>query len=126
MFITRLPAAYIMKTSSWKPNGGAEDFRRNRIPKFLGYFETILKEGGKWLAGDRWSYSDLSLFQMIEGLRFAFPKRLAALAGDCSLVLGLRDRVADLPELQDYLHSERRLPFGEGIFRHYPELDAPD
>ena len=78
------------------------------------------------LLGARWSYPDLSLFQLIEGLRYAFPKRMAALAGDLPHLFSLSDRVRDLPELADYLASERRIPFNEdGIFRHYPELDAP-
>lgn len=104
----------------------AEDFRRIRMPKFLGYFETVLSRQGQWLAGeDRWSYADLSLFQVVEGLLFAFPRRMASLAADYPLVWSLHRRVAELPELQAYLSSKRRLPFGEGIFRHYPELDAP-
>jgi len=102
----------------------AEDFRANRIPKFLQYFERVLLHSGDWIAGDRWSYADLSLFQLIEGLRFAFPKRTASVIRDCPKLLGLHEAVATLPELQDYLASDRRLPFSDGIFRHYPELDA--
>ena len=74
--------------------------------------------------GARWSYADLSLFQLVEGLAYAFPRRMATLGKDIPLTLALRDRVANLPELADYLASDRRLPFNEqGIFRHYPELD---
>ena len=103
----------------------AEDFRENRIPKFLGWFETILERRGDWLAGgDRWSYADLSLFQLVEGLRFAFTKRMKTVEADNRRVTALRDRVAALPELKVYLASDRRLPFSDGIFRHYPELDG--
>jgi glutathione S-transferase len=102
----------------------AEDFRANRIPKYLAWFERILAERGDWLAGEAWSYADLSLFHLIEGLTFAFPKRLAAVLPDTARVAKLRDAVAALPELQDYLASGRRLPFSDGIFRHYPELDG--
>ena len=102
----------------------ARSFREDRIPKFLGYFERALDARGTWLAGDRWSYADLSLFQLVEGLRFAFPHRMKTVERGCHGVVGLRDRVADLPDLADYLASDRRLPFGDGIFRNYPELDA--
>lgn len=102
----------------------ADSFRADRIPKFLHYFERVLAERGDWLAGDRWSYADLSLFQLVEGLKFAFPKRFAGVARDCPKLLALRDAVAALPALRSYLASDRRLPFSDGIFRHYPELDA--
>ncbi|WP_294394131.1 glutathione S-transferase [uncultured Sphingomonas sp.] len=102
----------------------AEDFRTNRIPKFLTWFERILTRRGDWLTGDHWSYADLSLFQLVEGLSFAFPRRMARVARDTPRVLALRDAVRGLPELRDYLASDRRLPFSDGIFRHYPELDG--
>ena len=79
---------------------------------------------GPWLAGEQWSYADLSLFQLIEGLRFAFPLRMERTLRDCPKLIALHGAVAALPELASYLASERRLPFGDGIFRHYPELDA--
>lgn len=103
----------------------AEEFRDKRMPKFLSYFERVLSARGPWLLGARWTYADLSLFQLVEGLAYAFPRRMAALAKHIPLTLKLRDRVKALPELADYLASDRRLPFNEqGIFRHYPELDA--
>jgi glutathione S-transferase len=102
----------------------AEDFRANRIPKFLTWFERILAERGDWLAGEAWSYADLSLYHLIEGLTFAFPRRMATMKGDLPRVMSLHDAVASLPELQHYLPSDRRLPFSDGIFRHYPELDG--
>jgi glutathione S-transferase len=102
----------------------AEDFRANRIPKFLTWFERALARHGEWLTGPRWTYADLSLFHLIEGLSFAFPKRMAAVARDCPRVMALHQAVAALPALRAYLASDRHQPFGEGIFRHYPELDA--
>jgi glutathione S-transferase len=101
-----------------------ESFREERIPKFLGYFERILAGKGPWLLGESWSYPDLSLFQLVEGLNYAFPRRMKAIAVDIPKVLALKDRVRALPELADYLDSDRRIPFNQdGIFRHYPELD---
>lgn len=103
----------------------AADFRDNRIPKFLGWFEHALeRSSGAWLTGGAWCYADLSLFQLVDGLRFAFPKRMKALHGDWPKLNALYDRVATLPELQAYLGSDRRQAYGDGIFRHYPELDA--
>lgn len=105
----------------------AQGFREQRIPKYLGYFERALTtDRRQWLAGTRWSHADLSLFHLVAGLRYAFPLRMATLAAGFPAVMALHDRVANLPELQDYLVSDRRLPFSEeDIFRHYPELDAP-
>jgi len=102
----------------------SKDFRANRVPKYLGWFERILAHRWSWLAGERWTYADLSLFQLIEGLSFAFPRRIAQVARDVPKVMALRAAVQGLPELGDYLSSARRLPFSDGIFRHYPELDG--
>jgi len=103
----------------------AKAFREARMPKYLSYFEHLASHGCPWLMGDAWTYVDLSLFQLMEGLAYAFPKRMATLAADIKLITAVRERVRSLPELQDYLHSARRLPFNEdGLFRHYPELDA--
>jgi len=104
----------------------AHGFRAGRIPKFLTYFEHALSaEPGDWLAARRWSYADLSLFHLVAGLRHAFPLRMATLMPSFPRLADLHDRVAALPELRDYLASQRRLPFtNEDIFRHYPELDA--
>jgi glutathione S-transferase len=103
----------------------AANFRDERIHKYLGWFERILKARGDWLAGGkRGSYADLSLFHLVEGLDYAFPKRMKRLARSIRGVRALHDRVAGLPDLSDYLASDRRLPFGNGIFRYYPELDA--
>ncbi len=102
----------------------AQAFRDSRIPKYLTYFERVLARQGQWLTGERWTYADLSLFHLVEGLRFAFPKRMASVARDCPKLLALHEAVANLPALRAYLSSDRRLSFSNGIFRHYPELDA--
>lgn len=104
----------------------ATQFRENRIPKYFGHFEAALgSNAGDWLAGARWSYADTSLFQLVAGLRYMFPQRMAAVAGDYPRLARLHDAVAALPGIATYLASDRRLPFNEdGIFRHYPELDA--
>jgi glutathione S-transferase len=103
----------------------AKDLRENRLPKFLGYFEGVLKQNGSgWLHGRSRTYADLSLFQIVEGLRYAFPNRMTTLEKKLPRLVALRDRVAARPGIAAYLKSERRIPFTrEGIFRHYPELD---
>jgi glutathione S-transferase len=106
----------------------AADFTAERIPKYFGYFERILKsssKGGPYLLGKKVCYVDLSLFQMIEGLRYAFPRAMARLESKHPLSIALRDRVAMRPRLAAYLTSDRRIPFNQdGIFRHYPDLDG--
>jgi glutathione S-transferase len=105
----------------------AEDFLANRAPKYLGYFETVLARnpaGGRHLVGRRLSYADLSLFQVVAGLRYAFPNAMRRIERKLPLAAALHDRVAARPNIAAYLDSKRRLPFSEeGIFRHYPELD---
>ena len=105
----------------------AEPFRHDRIPKFLDYFEGVLADGaGPWLLGGERCPADLALFHLVEGLAYAFPKRMATLAPEHPLTFALRDRVRALPELAAYFASDRRIAFNEdGIFRHYPELDGP-
>jgi glutathione S-transferase len=107
----------------------AADFRKERLPKFLDYFEGILKRNphsNVHLVGKTLTYADLSLFQVIAGLRYAFPRAMAQLKPEYPLLDALRDQVAALPRIAAYLASKRRIPFNrQGIFRHYPELDAP-
>ena len=101
----------------------AQEFRDKRIPKFLGYFERVLGER-EFLVDGRLTYADLSLFQVIEGLCYAFPRTMARYGGDFDKIFALRDRIATRPRIAAYLASPRRLPFSEeGIFRHYTELD---
>ena len=102
-----------------------EDFWKERVPKYLGYFEGLLEAGGgAYVTGRRVTYADLSLFQIVEGLRYAFPKRMKASEREIPGLVELRDRVAERPNIKAYLASERRIPFNEeGIFRRYKALD---
>jgi glutathione S-transferase len=95
------------------------------VPKYLGYFERILNSnGGVYLTGRRVTYADLSLFQIVEGLRYAFPKRMKAFERAIPGLIGLHDRVAARPNIKAYLASDRRIAFNEdGIFRRYKALD---
>ena len=103
-----------------------KDFWRYRVPKFLGYFERVLQtNGGRFLVGRRLTYVDLSIFQIIEGLRYAFPKRMKRFEKKVPGLVGLHDRVAARPRVKAYLASPRRIPFSQwGIYRYYKELDA--
>jgi glutathione S-transferase len=103
------------------------DFAANRIGKYLDYFERVLKSnasGGTFLVGAKPTYADLSLFQIVAGLRYALPRTMARIERNHPRVVALHDRVAARPRVGAYLASERRIPFNEmGIFRHYAELD---
>jgi glutathione S-transferase len=101
------------------------EFWSERVPKFLGYFEQILqRSGGAYVTGRRLTYVDLSLFQIVDGLRYAFPKRMKAFERNIPGLVALHDRVAIRPNISAYLDSERRIPFNEdGIFRRYKALD---
>jgi glutathione S-transferase len=105
----------------------AADFRDNRLPKFLDYFEQILKRNPKGtytLVSKAVSYVDLSMFQMIAGLRYGFPRAMAKLEPKYPRLVTLHDQVSTRSRLAAYLSSPRRLPFNlQGIFRYYPELD---
>ncbi|MFN7104331.1 MAG: glutathione S-transferase [Pseudorhizobium sp.] len=102
-------------------------FLSSRLPKFMGYFETVLAAnpaGPEHAVGDAPTYVDLSLFQVMEGLRYAFPKAMHAFEGQIPLLVALHGRIGKRANIQAYLASDRRLQFNEsGIFRHYPELD---
>jgi glutathione S-transferase len=106
----------------------ARHFTRARLPKFLAYFETVLMRnphGDKFLVGAKASYVDLSMFQVLAGLRYAFPRALKALQRRHRRLEALAERMSSRPRLAAYLASERRLPFNEqDVFRHYPELDS--
>ena len=94
-----------------------------RVPQFLDYFHGVLGKQ-RYLTGARATYADLSLFQVIEGLRYAFPKNMARIEKKRPRLMDFSHRVAERPRLAAYLMSDRRIPFStEGIFRHYPELD---
>lgn len=104
----------------------SKSFREDRIPKFLGYFERVAAANPSgWLVGAERTYADLSLFQVIEGLRYAFPKAMAKGEAAWPSLTALRDRVAALPRIAAYLASDRRIAFNEDdVFRHYAELDG--
>ncbi|HUZ11267.1 MAG TPA: glutathione S-transferase [Caulobacteraceae bacterium] len=105
----------------------ARHFRTERMPKHLDYFERILAaagESGAGLAGEALTYADLSLFQVVRGLEYAFPNAMRRLSPRIARVLELAARVERRPRIAAYLRSNRRISFNEqGIFRHYPELD---
>jgi glutathione S-transferase len=127
---THHPVATSLYYEDQKPEAlrRAAEFCRLRMPKFLHWFETILVRnpaGSRHLVGGKLSYADLSLFQLVEGLRYAFPQAAARALATTPAVVQLHDRVAALPRVAAYLGSNRRIAFNEqGIFRRYPELDV--
>jgi glutathione S-transferase len=105
----------------------AMQFVHTRLPKFLGYFENVLARNprSEWLVGARTTYVDLSLFQVMAGLAYAFPRAMARLEGKHRRLRALAERVAARPRIAAYLASTRRLPFNEeDVFRRYPALDV--
>jgi glutathione S-transferase len=106
----------------------SREFVVQRLPKFLGYFERVIKrnaDGGKWLVGKQLSYADLSLAQVIAGLHYAFPNASGKALRTCPGVRALHEAVFARPRIKRYAASGRRLAFNnDGIFRHYPELDV--
>jgi glutathione S-transferase len=128
---THHPIASSLYYHDQKPEAArrAELFIQNRIPKYLGYFERVLETNaagsGRHAVGSALSYVDLSLFQIMSGVGYAFPRALAKLAGVLPRLVALQDWVAAEPAVAAYLASPRRIAFNEhGIFRHYPELDS--
>ncbi|KAF2627043.1 hypothetical protein BU25DRAFT_411147 [Macroventuria anomochaeta] len=107
----------------------ATDVREARIPKFLGFFERVLKGNeekgkGKYLVGDKLSYADTTLWHVLSGLLFAFPKEIEARKGGFELLFGtFYESVKEASGVKEYLASGRRKPFSMGMFRYYPELD---
>lgn len=106
----------------------AKDFLANRLPKYLGYFEQVSARnarGRDWLIGARLTYADLSMFQVLAGLEYAFPRTMGRVSRRYGRLTALRRAVAERPRIAAYLQSDRRIPFNrEGIFRHYPELEG--
>src|SRR5579863_1000476 len=102
------------------------EFWKQRVPKYLGYFEGLLEgSGGAFITGRKLTYVDLSLFQIVEGLRYAFPGHMKAFEHDIPRLHELHDRIAARPKIAAYLASDRRIAFNEdGIFRHYKALDV--
>jgi len=141
---THHPIAVMQYYEDQKPSALAKatDFRTNRVPKFLSYFERVLKgnaetqgegkgEGrgeGKYLVGDSLTYADTTLWQVLDGLKFAFPKEMEARegSGEFGGLLGkggFYDSVKEVQGIREYLKSERRQKYSMGIYRYYPELD---
>jgi glutathione S-transferase len=106
----------------------SRDFLAERLPKFLGYFERVVElnpDGRRWLAGSRLSYVDLSMAQVIAGLRYAFPAASRKALRACPHLRALHAEVFARPRIKRYVASARRLAFNnDDIFRHYPELDV--
>ena len=103
------------------------DFLHNRVPKYLRYFENVIGANRKrtpWMIGTRVSYPDLSMAQVIAGLRFAFPNAMTRRLRNYPRLRALHDAVFERPRIRRYVESGRRLAFNNsGIFRHYPALD---
>jgi glutathione S-transferase len=122
------PVAMMDYYDDQKPEAAraAKQFREERLPKFLGHFEDAAQANlGDWLIDHRWSYADTSLFQIVEGLRYMFPRRMKTLEPEYPNLIRIHDQVAELPGIKAYLKSDRRIAFNtDGIFRHYSELDA--
>ncbi|NEU10518.1 glutathione S-transferase [Methylobacterium sp. BTF04] len=125
---THHPIAVGLTYEEQKPEAArrAADFCRNRIPEYFAWFEHVLtRNDGTHLVGDRLTYADLSLFQLVDGLRYAFPRATAATLADNPHVEALHAGTRERPCLVAYLASPRRIPFNQqGIFRRYPELDG--
>ncbi len=128
---THHPIASSLYYEDQKPEARrrAADFLANRLPKYLGYFERVLARnasGRGWLVGSRLTYADLSMFQALAGLEYAFPGAMERASRRHPRLRALRQAVENRPRIAAYLQSDRRLPFNEeGIFRHYPELCGP-
>ena len=127
---THHPIAKSLYYEDQKPEAlrRAADFRALRLPKFLGYFERLLAanpDGERYLVGKALTYVDLSMFQVIAGLNYAFPRAMGAMSRKHPKLTALHQRAQARPRIAAYLASSRRIPFNErGIFRHYPELDG--
>jgi len=111
------------KTESLRRAG---HFKTERLTKFLNYFETVLtRSGGRYMLGKSLSYVDLSMFQVMESLNYAFPKTMAGIQAKVPRLIALHDGVAARPRIAQYIASPARLPFStHDLMRHYPELDG--
>ncbi|CAK7218309.1 hypothetical protein SBRCBS47491_003466 [Sporothrix bragantina] len=113
----------------------SKQYVKERLPKFLGYFERVLKAQAerdaenKWLYGTEFTYADLVLFQCLDGTSHQFPRAVKQLreGGEYERLFALYEAVKQRPNIAAYLASERRQAYGEGIYRYYKELDVvPD
>lgn len=103
----------------------AAEFRTERVPKYFAHFESALaSNGGPFVLGEQWSHVDTSLYQVLEGMDYAFPSLARRLADDYPSLQALQGAVPEIEGVAGYLASDRRLGFNQdGIFRHYEELD---
>jgi len=125
---THHPIAHGLYYDDQKPEAlvNTKHFLAERLPKFFGYFERVLSrvKGGHVL-GRSLSYVDFTMFQLLEGLRFSFPRTMRRVEGNYPGLVTLHDRIAMRPRIAAYLKSPRRMPFNDrGVFRHYPELEG--
>lgn len=127
---THHPVATGLYYEDQKPEAArrSKEFCKSRMPKFFAWFESVLlrnPKGATHLVGKRLSYADLSLFQLVDGLLYAFPKACRRALKKAPGVAALHQQVAEHPRVAAYLGSERRIAFNlDGIFRRYPELDG--
>lgn len=105
----------------------AEAFRTDRVGKYLAHFERAARTSdGDWLVGDEWSCGDTSMAQLLDGLCYAFPRRMAILAPEFRKLQTIRRKISALAGIVSYRQSSRWQAFNqEGLLRHYPEHDAP-
>jgi glutathione S-transferase len=125
---THHPIAHGLYYDDQKPEAlvYTKHFLAERLPKFLGYFERVLSGAkGSHMLGRGLSYVDFTMFQLLEGLRFSFPRTMRRVEASYPGLVALHDRITARSRIVAYLKSPRRMPFNDkGIFRHYPELDA--
>ena len=119
-------AAFYYEDQKAEAKRYTENFLKLRATKFLNYFESVItRNDGRHMVGGALTYADLSMFQIIAGLRYAFPRAMALLERNLPNLVALHDAVARRPRIAAYLASSRRMPFDEkGVFRRYPELDV--
>jgi glutathione S-transferase len=125
---THHPIATSLYYEDQKPEAlrRAADFRKLRIPKYLGWLERVAERGGgPWMLGQALSYVDLSVFQVLAGLTYAFPREMTKRAKETPRLHAIAREVENRPRIRTYLDSPRRIAFNtQGIFRHYRELDG--
>lgn len=111
----------------------SKEFRKDRIPKFFGYFNKALKynkakgASGKYLVGDKLTYADTTLFHVIDGVSYAFPTRVEELKAEGAgfeELWAFYEGIKAEENIKSYLESDRRLAYKNGIFRYYAELDV--
>ena len=82
-------------------------------------------QGDRHLVGRRVSYSDLSLFQLVAGLRYAFPRAMARLEPHFPRVVALHDRIAARPRIAAYLDRRDASPSTSTAFSAITRSSMP-